>query len=66
VVQQHVLLPDRGEHVAVMVLHPFGHARGEGGPQQVGPVVEHQFLHIGQPIMPFLDDLVARDMELVP
>ena len=35
VMQQHVLLPDRGEHVAVVVLHPFGHARGEGRPQQV-------------------------------
>ena len=36
VVQQHVLLADRGEDVALEVLHPLGHARGEGRPR-AGP-----------------------------
>ena len=37
VMQQHVLLPDRREHVALVVLHPFRDARGEGRPHQVLP-----------------------------
>ena len=32
VVQKHVLLADGGEHVAIMVLNTFGHARAETGP----------------------------------
>jgi hypothetical protein len=48
-----------------MVLHPFRDARGEGFPQKVGPVVEHQFLQAHQPDHALdVHDLVARDMEL--
>ena len=47
VMQQHVLLPDCGKHVAVMVLHPFRHARRERRPQQIAAAVQHQFLQIG-------------------
>ncbi len=32
-----------------MVLHPFGNARGEGGPQQIPAAVQHQFLQVGNP-----------------
>ena len=47
VVQQHVLLPDRGEHIAIVVADALGHARGELRPQKVGPGVGHQFRQIG-------------------
>ena len=47
VVEQHVLLADRREHVAVMVLHTLRHAGREGGPLQVAAAVQHQFLQIG-------------------
>ena len=63
VMQQHVLLPDRGEHVAVMVLHPFGHARREGRPEQVGAVAQHQLAGIGDPDHALeLDHLVVLDV----
>ena len=48
-----------------MVLHPLGHARREGLPQKVRPVVEHQFLEAHQPDHALdVDDLVTRDMQL--
>ena len=46
VVQQHVLLPDRGEHVAFMVLHPLGYTWCEAGPQQIRSVFQHQFAEV--------------------
>ena len=49
VMQQHVLLPDGGEHVAVMVQHAFRNARLERRPQQVGALGQHQFLQVGNP-----------------
>ena len=68
VMQQHILLADRGEHIALMVLHPFGDARIEGGPQQILAAAQDQFLevrhadhptdrdHIGIGHMEFLHD----------
>ena len=65
VVQQHVLLLDRLEHVAFVVLHPFGHPRGEAGPQEVRAVVEHQLLEVGHADHPVeLDHLVLADQQL--
>ncbi len=46
VVQQHVLLPDRGEHVAVVILDPFRHAGGKGRPHQVFAAGQDQFLQV--------------------
>ena len=43
VVQQHILGADRGKHVAVMVRDPFGNARGELRPKQIGARVDDQF-----------------------
>ena len=37
--QQHVLLADRREHIALMVLHAFGNARHESGPKQIGTCI---------------------------
>jgi len=45
--QQHIFLLDRGEHVAVVVLHAFGHARRKAGPEQVGAVIGHKLFEIG-------------------
>ena len=65
VVQEHVLLADRGEHVAIVILHPLGHSRREGRPEQVAPFLDHQLLEIRKPDHPFhLDHLLGVDMQL--
>ena len=66
VVEEHVLLADRREHVAVVVLHAFGDAGGEGGPEEVGAFVEHEFLEVGRADEAVdLDHLVLGDVEFV-
>jgi hypothetical protein len=52
VVQQHVLLADRGEHVAVVILHAFGHAGGEGGHSRSGRVESTSSLRSATPSRP--------------
>ena len=47
-VQQHVLLADRREDVALEVLNPLGHARGEWRPEQVGARRAAEFRKVGQ------------------
>ncbi len=44
--QKHIFLADCSEHIAFKILHPFWHARGKGGPQQIGPLVNHQLLEM--------------------
>ena len=64
-VQQHVLLSDRGKHVAVEIGDPLGHARREGRPEQVGALVQDQFAERGDADHPVdLDHLAAVDVEL--
>ncbi len=66
VVEQHVLLADRREHVAFVVLHAFGHAGSEGGPEEVGAFVEDEFLEVGGADQPVdLDHLVLGDAEFL-
>ena len=66
VMQQHILLGDGGEHVAIMVLHPFGHTRGKRRPQQIGAGVQHQFGQIGNPDQPVhLDHFLLADGEFL-
>ena len=47
VVEQHVLLFDRFEHVAAVVLNPFGNARRVRRPQKVRTAVEDQLFEVG-------------------
>ena len=64
--QQHVLLPDRSEHVVIVVLHPLGHPWRKGGPQQVGARIQHQLLDVGHADQPVdLDHLFGLDVQLV-
>ena len=42
VVQQHVLLPDGREHVAVVVLNPLRDARCKRRPQKIWPVFQYE------------------------
>ena len=37
------------EHVAFMVLNPFGYTGCETGPQQIGARVDHQLAGVGNP-----------------
>ena len=46
-VQKDVLLLDGGEHVAVIVLHPFRHAGREGGPEKIGAGGNDEFFQVG-------------------
>ena len=65
VVQQHVLLPDRGEHVAVMVLYPLGNAGLKRCPQKVCARFENQFRQVRQPDHARqFDDLGLVDVKL--
>ena len=41
-VKQHVLLPNGGEYVSVVILHPFRNARRELRPQEVGTFVQNK------------------------
>ena len=67
-VKQHVLLPNRGEDVSVMILHPLRNARRELRPQEVGTFVQNklsergrsdhsiEFEHLGLAHLQFLHD----------
>ena len=64
VVQQHVLLADGGEDVALEVLHPLGHARGEGRPEEVGAAGAGELGEVGHADQAGdLDDLAGADAE---
>ena len=66
VVQQHILLADRREHVALVVLNPLRNARLERGPEQVRPAVQNQLRQIGQADHAAqLDHLLLAHVQLV-
>ena len=66
VVQQHVFLLDRGEHIAFVVLHAFGHAGAERGPQQVGTLVQHKLAQVADTDQTVdVHDLFFGHMQLV-
>ena len=63
-VQKHVLAPDRGKHIAIMILHPFRHPGVEAWPEQIWAFVKHQLFEVRHAQHPVkLDNLVIGYMQ---